>query len=60
MQQAAEILADMHREQQTAADALEAMLDLLATAASQQASDLVGGAPRVSLLGNMQRCVSLL
>ena len=51
----------MHREQQTAADALEAMFDLLATAASQDASDLVGGhPPRVSLLGNFQRCAFLL
>ena len=61
MQQAAELLTDMHREQQTAVDALEAMFDLLATAASQDASDLVEGVdPRVTLLGNFQRCASLL
>lgn len=59
MQQAAELLADMHREQQTAADALEAMFDLLATAATQEASNLVGGAPRISYLGDMHRCYSL-
>lgn len=59
MQQAAELLADMHREQQSAADALEAMCDLLATAAAQEASELLGGAPRAAYLGDLPRRASM-
>jgi hypothetical protein len=59
MQQAAELLADMHREQQTAADALEAMIDHLATAASPQGPELWGFAQRPSFLGDMPRCTAL-
>jgi hypothetical protein len=59
MQQAAELLADMHREQQTAADALEAMIDHLATAASPGGPELWGFAQRPSFLGDMPRCAAV-
>lgn len=43
MQQASDLLADMHREQQSAEGALEGMMEQLASAITPEKSDVFGG-----------------